>query len=53
MGTKIRKNGQWVDLEINSTVSPDGLDGSWTTTSKQHNTFHTNGASLIYVSAIF
>ena len=53
MGTKIRVDGEWVDLEINSTVSPDGLDGSWTTTSKQHNTFHTNGTSLIYVSAIF
>jgi len=53
MGTKIRIDGQWVDLEINSTVSPDGLSGSWTTTSKQHNTYYTNGASLIYVSAIF
>ena len=53
MGTKIRIDGEWVDLEINSTVSPDGLDGSWTTTSKQHNTYYTNGASLIYVSAIF
>lgn len=53
MGTKIRVDGQWVDLEINSTVSPDGLEGSWTTTSKQHDTYYTNGASLIYVSAIF
>lgn len=53
MGTKIRVDGEWVDLEINSTVSPDGLDGSWTTTTKQHNTFHTNGASLIYVSVVF
>ena len=53
MGTKIRVDGEWVDLEINSTVSPDGLDGSWTTTSKQHDTYYTNGASLIYVSAIF
>lgn len=53
MGTKIRIDGQWVDLEINNTVSPDGLDGSWTNTTKQHNTYYTNGASLIYVSAIF
>ena len=53
MGTKIRVDGQWVDLEINNAVSPDGLGGSWTDTTKQHNTFYTNGSSLIYVSAIF
>ena len=53
MGTKIRVDGQWVDLEINNTVSPAGLGGSWTDTTKQHNTFYTNGSSLIYVSAIF
>lgn len=53
MGTKIRVDGNWVNLETNQLVSPDGLDGSWTDTTKQHNTFYTNGASLIYVSAIF
>ena len=53
MGTKIRVDGNWVNLETNQSVSPDGLDGSWTDTTKQHNTFYTNGSSLIYVSAIF
>lgn len=53
MGTKIRVDGNWVNLEINQSISPDGLTGSWTDTTKQHNTFYTNGSSLIYVSAIF
>lgn len=53
MGTKIRVDGNWVNLETTQSVSPDGLDGSWTDTTKQHNTFYTNGSSLIYVSAIF
>ena len=53
MGTKIRVDGNWFNLETNQSVSPDGLDGSWTDTTKQHNTFYTNGSSLIYVSAIF
>jgi len=53
MGTKIRIDGKWVDLEVNGLTSPTGLDGSWTSTNKQHNTYYTNGSSLIYVSAIF
>lgn len=54
MGLKVRKDGNWVNLEVNNIVSPDGLTGSWTNTNKQHNTFYTNsGSTLIYVSAVF
>lgn len=56
MGTKVRSGGQWVSLEnnISDSIIPTGFDGSWSTTSKVHNTFYTNTTGkLIYVSATF
>ena len=54
MGTKIRFGGKWINMESNKSISPDGLTGSWTNTSKTYNTFYTNESSkLIYVSATF
>ena len=58
MGTKIRKNGEWVDLELNNANSPDRLDGKWlsnvSNSNRQHNTSYLNNTGkLIYVSALF
>lgn len=58
MGTKIRKNGEWVDLELNNANSPDRLDGKWlsnvSNSNRQHNTSYLNNTGkLIYVSATF
>ena len=61
MGTKIRKNGQWVDLELNNANSPDRLDGEWLSTVSTSNRvwsnnltqiFTNNTGKLIYVSVI-
>ena len=56
MGTKIRKNGQWVDLELNNANSPDRLDGNWTAysyTNRNYRTLYTNNTGkLLYVSVL-
>lgn len=55
MGTKIRKNGQWVDLELNNANSPDRLDGEWLPTVSTNNrnygqVYTNNTGKLIYVT---
>lgn len=56
MGTKIRIDGQWVDLENNNANSPDRLNGEWlsnvSTSNRSHGVSYTNNTGkLIYVSA--
>lgn len=58
MGTKIRVDGEWVDLELNDAISPNNLTGTWlssvSNSNRQHNTSYLNNTGkLIYVSATF
>lgn len=55
MGTKIRVDGQWVDLELNNSISPDRLDGEWLSTVSTNNrnygqVYTNNTGKLIYVT---
>ena len=56
MVTKIRKNGEWVDLELNSANSPDRLDGNWTAYSNANRDYRqlytNNTGKLLYVSVL-